>query len=72
MAPLLAKKGKRFGKLLLYVFFGPFGGRQIGEPLRNVKVWTKQLKVLFCIFFGVGLDCVLGMVLCHYLILWNG
>ncbi|RVW36236.1 hypothetical protein CK203_095797 [Vitis vinifera] len=27
--------------LLLYAFFGPFGGREIGEPLRIVKAWTK-------------------------------
>ena len=54
-------KGKRLGKLFLYAFFIPFGGKGIGEPLRIVKVWTKQLKVLFCIYFGIGLDCTLGM-----------
>ena len=37
--------------------------RGIGELLRIVKVWTKQLKVLFCIYFGIGLDCTLGMSL---------
>ena len=47
--------------LLLYAFFGPFGGREIGEPLRIVKAWTKRLKVFFCIFFGIGLDCILRM-----------
>ena len=59
---MLAKKGKRFGKLLLRAFFGPFGGREIGEPWRIMKVWIKQLKVIFCIFFVIGFDCTLGMV----------
>ena len=35
---LLAKKGKRLGKLLLYAIFCPFGRREIGELLRIVKV----------------------------------
>ena len=31
-----------------------------------VKAWIKQLKVIFYIFFfGIGLDCTLGMVLCN-------
>ena len=37
-APLLVEKVKRLGKLLLYAFFGPFGGREIRELLRIVKV----------------------------------
>ena len=64
--PLLAKKGKRLGKLFLFAFFGPFRGREMGESLRIVKAWTKQLKVLFCFFFGIGLDYTLGMILCRY------
>ena len=60
MAPLLAKKGKRLGKLLLYAFFGPFGGREIGKSLRIVKVWTKQLKVIFYIYFRIGLRLYIG------------
>ena len=63
MTPLVVIKGKGFGKLL-NAFFGPFRGRQIGECLGIMKVWTKQLKVLFCIYFGIRLDCTLGMVLC--------
>ena len=49
--------------LLFYAFFGPSGGKEMGELLRIVKVWTKQLKVLFCIHFRIELDCTLGMVL---------
>ena len=56
----IGKKKKRLGKLLLYAFFGLFGGREIGESLKVVKVWTKQFKVPFCIFFGIGLDCTWG------------
>ena len=45
MALVLAKRGKRLRKLFLYAFFGPFGRREIGEPLRIAKVWIKHLKV---------------------------
>ena len=37
-----------------------------------LKAWTKQLKILFCIFFGTRLDCILGVVLCRYQTLWIG
>ena len=40
------KKKKRLGRLLCYAFFKPFRMIEIGEPLRIVKAWTKQL-VLF-------------------------
>ena len=30
-----------------YAFFKPFRMTKIGEPLRIVKAWTKQLEVLF-------------------------
>ena len=50
----LAKNGKKMlGKLLIYAFFGPFGGREIRELLRIVKVWMKQLIFLFYIYFGI-------------------
>ena len=62
---MLEKKGKRFRKLLLYVFFGPFRWREIGEPLTIVKVWNKHLKAPFCILFWIRLDYIFGMVLCQ-------
>ncbi|RVW89841.1 hypothetical protein CK203_034432 [Vitis vinifera] len=31
---LVGKERKRLGKLLLFAFFGPFGGNEIGELLR--------------------------------------
>ena len=56
MAALLGKKKrKKAWKIApLYFFFGPFGVREIGEHLKIVKAWTKQLKVLFSIFLGLG------------------
>ena len=44
------KGGQRLGKLLLYAFFGQFGGRGIREPLKIVKVWMKHLKVPFFLY----------------------
>ena len=32
---LVGKERKRLGKLLLFAFFGPFGGNEIGELLRR-------------------------------------
>ena len=60
------KKKKRLEGCTIMPFFIHLGGKVIGEPLKFVKAYTKQLKILFCIFFGSGLDCILGMVLCHY------
>ena len=35
---MLVEKGRRLGKFLLYTFFGPFEEKEIGEPLKIVKV----------------------------------
>ena len=50
---LLVERGKSLGRLLRYAFFGPFGGKEIGEPLRIVNVQIIPLKVPFCIYFGI-------------------
>ena len=54
------KKKKKLGKLLHYVCFGPSKGREIWEPSITMKAWTKQLKIISWIIFGIGLDCSLG------------
>ena len=51
------KKEKGLKSCSFMPFFGPFGGREVGEPLRIVKV--------FCIYFWIGLNCILRMSLCH-------
>ena len=48
------KKEKGLEDCSFILFFGPFGVREIGEHLKIVKAWTKQLKVLFSIFLGLG------------------
>ena len=62
MVALLAKKGKRLGKLPHFALFGLFGRIGIGERLRIGKAQIKQSKVLFCISFGIGLECTWGIV----------
>ena len=50
----LAKNGKKMlGKLLIYAIFGPFGGREIRELLRIVKVWMKQLIFFLYLFWDL-------------------
>ena len=60
------------GRLLCCTCFGPYGGRKIRELSTIVKAWTKQLKFFLISFLGIGLDCILGPVLCHFQTLWIG
>ena len=55
----------RLGRLFCRACYGLFRGREIGELLIIVKAWTKLLKIISCIFFAIGLEYILRMVLCH-------
>ena len=59
----VGKKGKRLGKLPHFALFGLFGRKGIRESLRIGKAQIKQSKVIFCVSFGIGLECTWGIVL---------
>ena len=50
----VGKKRKTLGKLPHFAFFGLFGRKEIGEPLRIGKAQIKQSKVLFVYLLGLG------------------
>ena len=62
---LWVKRGRMLGKLLCCVCFRLYGGREIRGLLTTLKARIKQLKILFCIYFGIGLDCALRVDLYH-------
>ena len=51
---LWVKRGRRLGKLLHCVCFELYGRREIGGLLTTLKAQIKQLKILFCIYLGLG------------------
>lgn len=63
------RKKKRLGRLFGCVCFGLFGGRELRELLKIVKMWTRQLNIPSYISFGIGLECLLGIVPCQCWIL---
>ena len=65
MGPLWVKRGRRLGKLPHCVCFGLYDEREIGGLLTTLKPRIKQLKILFCIYFGIELDCILRAELYH-------
>lgn len=65
--------GKGMGKKLevvpLCIFFIIWRDRNKREPFKFVKLMINFLKGPFCIYFGIGLDCELGITPCHCQIL---
>ena len=55
MGLLLERRGKRLGKLLIYAYSWHYGGRKIGEHLKNIKGGDQVIKQTFMCFL---LECI--------------
>lgn len=47
MDHLSGRRGRRLGELFLHIYFGPYGGREIGKQLITLKRQTKQFMYNF-------------------------
>ena len=62
--PLLGRKERRHGKLLLCAYFGRYGRRETEGPLKILIWWAVLFYDPFCTCSWSGLGCNLGIPHC--------